>query len=231
MPGLTVEENVKHFDTYAPKFTTIEEPLNANVDPAKAVELSLKLEEICRQHIMLLNETFKVPMEDDVVTAADKARAYWVANARFIDAETTQAAGIRQELYQAAGGLEDRGAQVLGAIAPGDQKVSALLADIRPGTGYRDRANDCQKLYVALNDRKDKVIASGLMTEAEIKKLGEIGDQLVQPIADSTVGKEAEKVCNQAFTFFIHAWKKLAGRMALVAEENKLEIEIPSLYR
>ncbi len=231
MPSLTVEDNVKHFETYAPKFTTIDEPLNANIDPAKAVELSLKLEELGREHVMLFSETFKTPMEDDIVTLADKARAYWVANARFVDAETTQGAGIRQEIYQVAGQLEDRGAQVLGAIAPGDPKVSALLAAIRPGTGYRDRANDCQKLYVALTDRKDKVIASGLMTEAEIKKLGEIGDQLVQPIADSAAGDEAKTVCNQAFTFFIHAWKKLAGRMALVAEENNLNLEIPSLYR
>ena len=191
----------------------------------------MKLEAMGREHIMLINETFKAPMEEDITTLADKARAYWVANARFVDAETTQAAGIRQELYQAAGQLEDRGAQVLAAIAPNDKKVTALLADIRPGTGYRDRANDCQKLYVALTDRKEKVVGSGLMTEDEIKRLGEIGDQLVQPIADSTVGKEAEKVCNQAFTLFIGAWKKLVGRVTLVAEENGLSIEIPSLYR
>jgi hypothetical protein len=232
MPGLTVEENVQHYDKYQPEFGAIADPLNANVDPAKAVELSLKLSRMAREHIMLLNETFKQAMEDEVVTVGDKARAYWVADARFVNAESAQAAGIRQELYAAAGPMEERGAQVLAAIAPTDPKVDALLAKIRPGTGYRDRANDCQALYVALTDRQERVVGSGLMTEAEIKKLGEIGDKLVQPIAvETSAGKQAETTCNQAFTYFIRAWKYLAGRLQLISDEHSLGLDIPSLYR
>ena len=103
---------------------------------------------------------------------------------------------------------------------------------MRPGTGYADRADDLNRLFLMLSPRRERVVGSGLMTVSELEHLGAMAPKLLEPLGrnDSAIAA-AERLCDQAFTYFMQAWKKIVGRLRLVLDEQGKDIKLPSLYR
>ena len=231
MPNLNLENTLKHLDALRGTITTIEEPLRANLPPTRAVEAAKELSAIGREHFDAYLKTFADHDDTLIIDLADRAMAYWAADAKLVD-KAKQEVGERAELYVKAGFMKDRAATVLNAIFPNDDEVGKTLATVRPGTGYADRANDCNRLFVALAPRRGKVVASGLMTADEIERLGAIAPRLLEPVRpDDADAQAADRLRDQAFTYFIHAWKKAFKRLDLVISEEGQDIKLPSLYR
>ncbi len=111
------------------------------------------------------------------------------------------------KLYAEGGGLKDRAVKVLYLLDGGNAEVARVLEHVQPGTGYRDRAEDLAALHPLLIARRDKIAATGLMTSADISRLGEISPLLLDPrggVSDSL--KAARLLRHRAYTHFIEAY-------------------------
>ncbi len=231
MPGLNLDNTKNHLDDNRATIVAIEDVLKANVDPTLAVERAHELSAIARQHIDLLDKTFREGMADMVVELPNYGKAFWAANDLVTSNATPEAtSGRRYELYIKAGEMEKRAAQVLAALFPKDDEIEKTLEKVRPGTGYRDRAADCNVLFLELDKRRETVVASTMMTDDDIARLGSIATQLVARERPATGTPADAKLRDQAFTYFFRAWDKVRERLALVLHEAGLAIKLPTLY-
>ncbi len=133
MPNLNLENTLKHLDALRGTITTIEEPLRANLPPTRAVEAAKELSAIGRDHFDAYLKTFADHDDTLIIDLADRAMAYWAADAKLVD-KAKQEVGERAELYVKAGFMKDRAATVLNALFPNDD------ADAQAADRLRDQA-------------------------------------------------------------------------------------------
>lgn len=117
-----------------------------------------------------------------------------------------------------------------------NKNVRRILAAIKRGRGYVDRANDLIELSDLFMVRIDEVLGEIGITEEDIRNLTVLGDKfmkLINPPKDSeTSGLEEAKLLRaQAFTLFANAYEEVhsAAHYIFRNDPERLE-EYPSLH-
>ena len=103
-----------------------------------------------------------------------------------------------------------------------------VLAAVRPGTGYENRANDVAALHSQLVRFEGTLVERQLMTSDRIAKFGAMTKALLKPLSDSNDVMAAKKLHDQTFSYFIESWTEV--HLRFVIERAGEDVELPKLY-
>lgn len=202
----------------------------ANVPGPHTVEQALQLKKMALERMARLEEVFRTPPTREAGVLDSRAMAFLAAEKR-VDAVTTGAPGLRQELYQKAGDEKTWAVKVLDIVGHGDETTQKVLDDVRPGSGYQDRADDLAALHPQLVRYQDVLVEKQLMTQRRIAELGAMTKQLLAPGEGTSELTAAEKLENQAFSYFLEAWDAVIQPLRYVMDLDGDPTPLPSLYR
>lgn len=201
-----------------------------NVAAITAVEASQKTVEMLPPDLERMREVFKQPPETEAAGLVDRSMALWAAQKR-VDAVDAAETPDRAVFYQEAGELKELAVKVLDLVAPKETKVVELLDRIRPGWGYRDRADDLTALYPELHRRRADLVRRELMTEEQIARVGTLAPKLLQGPKDTVASAKAALLRDRAWTHFIRAWREIRRHLAFLYSYDPAGLkEYPSLY-
>ena len=176
-----------------------------NVPGTRIVEVSQAVVELIADDIASLRQLFDAPPTQAIDTLIDRGLAVWAAEKR-VDTIDPSAPGNRQALFAEGGQLKSLAVKVLDLVAGDETDVARALQDVRPGTGYRDRADDLTTLHPHLDNRRDDLVARQLMTAAQIDRIGSLGSLLLAPQGDQAPELKAARLLHdKAFTYYYQA--------------------------
>ncbi|WP_437278561.1 hypothetical protein WME90_46365 [Sorangium sp. So ce375] len=138
----------------------------------------------------------------------------------------TEAAALRENLLGDAEALARRG--LLDA---------ETVAEIRAGHGHIDTANDLVALSALLGGSWSDIAGKTAATEAEVKRAGELGPQLLATLGVREHGKgpgptEAADKRARAFALLVHAYDQTRRAVAYLRwNEGDADAIAPSLYK
>ena len=200
-----------------------------NVRGTHAVSTAQKMTEEAAKHRTAIEAPFKTSPFEQIDQLIPRAFALWAAEKR-IEA-TADASSKLSARYAEAGELKTVAVKVLDLIAVDDPAVRKILDAIRPGTGYADRADDLTALHPHLDARKEKIISMGVMTEAQIDRIGVLGSTLLVQENNKEAADAATLLRNQAFTYFYAAWREVERHIDFVYfHDSEARAAYPSLY-
>lgn len=231
MPEYNLENAEKDFATHEAEIRKVEGPRlkTANVGGPRTVEEALHLQKMARERMARLEEVFKMPPAREIGVLDSRALAHLAAEKR-VQAITTDDVGLRQELYQKAGEEKTWAIKVLDIVGSNDSTVQKVLADVRPGSGYQDRASDVAALHPQLVRFQLPLVEQQLMSEQRIAQFGTMTKKLLTPVDRTTQLTAAEKLQNQAFSYFVEAWDAVIKPLRYVMELDGDTTPLPRLY-
>ncbi|WP_437719803.1 hypothetical protein [Sorangium sp. So ce861] len=114
---------------------------------------------------------------------------------------------------------------------------AAAVAEIRAGQGHIDTANDLVALSALFSGSWPEISGKTAATEAEVKRAGEIGPQLLAALGIREHGKgpgptEAADQRARAFALLVHAYDQIRRAVAYLRwDEGDAETIAPSIYK
>ena len=116
-----------------------------------------------------------------------------------------------------------------------DKKVRKILADIRKGHGYLDRANDLMALADLFLSRLEEAMAETNITEQDIHNLSNMGIQLINlihPETKESAATDMKLMRDQAYTLFFEKYEAIrrAAKYVFWMDEEKLQTDYPALH-
>ena len=187
-----------------------------NATGVAAVETSRKMVTLLAEDRPAMEAAFCSPPAVEMEELEARALALWAAEKR-VDAAAPEPVSNLPALYAEGGKLKERAVKVLAIIAGEDSEVKRTLEKVRPGTGYRDRADDLTALHPFVLERKAEILQKELMIEAEMRRMGEIAPLLLDPKGGPSSEIEAARLLrNQAWTHFLRAYEEIQRHVAFV---------------
>lgn len=201
-----------------------------NVAGTTAVEASQQTVEMLEPDLERMREVFVKPPETEAATLVERAMALWAAQKRAETLDPDEGPD-RVELFQEAGELKERSIKVLDLVAGDDSKTRKVLEQVRPGFGYRDRADDLTALYPQLDLRRADLVRRELMTEEQITRVGTLAPELLREPTDARAMTEAALLRDRAWTHFQRAWREIRRHLAFLYADDPAGLQrYPNLY-
>jgi len=200
----------------------------SNVRATDAVSAAQKLVEQATKDRAAIEAPFKTSPFEQIRTLVPRALAFWAADKQ-TEGVAVEASDI-PALYAEAGELKTVAVKVLDLIAGQDPAVGKVLDAIRPGTGYADRADDLTALHPLLLARKAAIVNMGVMTEAQVDRVGALAPKLLAEDYDQA-SVAAALLRNRAFTHFYAAWSEVERHLDFVFfHDPDARAGYPNLY-
>ena len=178
------------------------------------------------EDLPIINHHFKFFSINDVELLLNKARAFWCLETRF---DNTKHKSARKEVYTEANKLRKKAIQLLELTYGDNQDITHVIKVTKPGHSYVDRANDLLILHPILEEKREKLIASGLISDEEINRIGELPEILIDNTRDDK--KAARLLRNKAWTLFIKGYYELRRHLEFIHYYNPERLKkYPSLF-
>lgn len=203
-----------------------------NVTGASAVETSRVMTKLLERDLDGIGQAFSSPPVTEAGQLGERSLAFWATEKRVEAIDPTPETN-RSALYAEGGELKDLSVKVLDFIASDDDAVVRVLAQVSPGSGFKDRADDLTAIHPHLVERRKEIVRKELMTEAQIDRVGELAPVLLDPKAGKPQELlDARLLRDKAWTHFLAAYNEIRRHVAFLHfyDQEKLD-EYPSVYR
>ena len=138
-------------------------------------------------------------------------------------------AAERKKIYKEANEAKKKVTKILDVTDGNDPAVTYTLEVTKPGRGYVDTANDLDLIYPLLNEKREKLVAAGLMSDEEIDRIAVLPRMLVDNTEDDI--KAARLLRNKAWTLFLQSYEEIRRHVEFIHYyQPKKLANYPSIY-
>jgi hypothetical protein len=192
------------------------ETMTCAVSGAVLVETGRKTVPLLASDKEAILAAFKAPPMADMEQVEERAMAVWAAEKQVEAADPTPATNL-PALYVEGGSLKDVSVKVLDLLAGNDAEVRRTLKIIQPGSGYRDMADDLTAIHPLLLSRQAAIVATTIMTDAQIDRVGELAPLLLAPKkAEPTALKAARLLRDRAWTYYLRSYNEIMRHVTFI---------------
>jgi hypothetical protein len=176
-------------------------------------------------------DVFRSPPMADMEELEERSLAVW-ATEKKVEAADPKPATNLPALYREGGALKKKSVKVLDLLAEDDAEVQRTLKLVQPGTGYRDMADDLTALHPHLLSRRSAIVATTLMTDAEIDRIGEVAPLLLGPKkAEAKALKAARLLRNRAWTHYLRAYNEIRRHATFLHTDDQDKLDAyPNIF-
>jgi hypothetical protein len=196
---------------------------------ARAVAYAIRMQEMLDMAMPALREIFKVLPEEELGRLKTAALAFW-STQRAVELVDPSSKSSRQS-YLKAGELKELVIQVLQFVGRGDSEVSRVLAVVKPGTGYVDRANDLLDLHTAIKKYQADILKKELLSAEQIEAMPTMAEQLLAPSQETANIATLRQMRDRAWSYFFHLHQEADRHLRfLYAYEPDKISALPALF-
>ena len=138
----------------------------------------------------------------------------------------------RKTHYKEANKLRKKIARILELKYGDEPMVARVLKVTKPGTGYVDRAEDLTAFYMILDERREELVATSLITNEEIDRAGLLPELLVDKTDNTKDNKEAARLLqDKAWAYFLINYHNIRKHIEFIHYNSDKLDEYPSLFK
>ena len=178
----------------------------------------------------LIAENFSNFTLEDIKNFRLSGMALWALKAQH-EAAAKQSTN-RKDIYKEANALRAKIAQILNLKYGDDPMVIRVLEITKPGHGYADRAEDLTAFSLILDERREELVATSLITNEEIDRAAKLPELLVDRTDNIRDEKEAARILrNKAWTHFLKNYHNVRKHIEFFHYNSDKLDEYPSLFK
>jgi len=196
---------------------------------ALAVKYAQRLAPILQDAMPELQRFFKILPEESFGMLSKAASAFWSAQRAFERIDPSSQ--TLQKLYKEAGELKETVIGVLQAVGRKDPEVQRVLALVKPGTGYLDRADDLLDLHAVVKTYQETLLKKELLSLEEIQDLTHFATALTAPTKGAADLEAARSLRDRAWTFFLQIQGEAERYLTFLYAPDQAKLaSLPRLY-